>query len=554
MSVYYGKMRNPEECKNFICRGSKRYFGNIQPGDYVFIRLATEGPRVNRLWKLKYIDPVDHVTAHFDEIFQFSTLSVDQFTRLTLFRIGIAFGNYVWKPRSSVGFYRIELDDQNIFDSVTKNQQSFNQFISNKDNYRKIVFVDNIPDKHSDVDIQIYNNGNKFDIFNKSQPFLSKLYENFNPDRYQEYKDFLNNPLAKDQGARKKVKNWLEQHGRTEEISIQNLWDFFCSKETIKPSKKSLKPTINPSIDLPKKDKIKNSNYKNLIIYGIPGCGKSYRLKTEYLAAFDKIYYTTFYPDYSNADFVGQVRPIKNGKNINYNVIPGPFTEALLFALKNKDKNVALVIEEINRGNAAAIFGDIFQLLDRNGNGDSAYSINNEIISSYLNDNGIQDKNIRIPSNLYIYATMNTSDQNVFKLDTAFKRRWEFERLTNNDTADDVKDFAVFKINGVDISWKKFIEKINKTISSNDNISGDRQIGNFFYEGDDNNLERFANKVLEYLYNDVCKYNGKEDIFNIEKYKTFDEIYDAFKNGENVFNESLFREDNDAGDETNKDL
>ena len=283
-------------------------------------------------------------------------------------------------------------------------------------------------------------------------------------------------------------------------------------------------------------------DFKNLIIYGIPGCGKSYKLEHEYLASFDcdRVVRTTFHPEYSNTDFVGQVRPAKRNATISYDVVPGPFSRAILLAMKSPDKKVALVIEEINRGNAAAIFGDLFQLLDRDSSGNSEYEIVNETISSYLMDNGIDVEKIKIPSNMYLYATMNTSDQNVFKLDTAFKRRWEFERMTNKDTLDQVQDFTVFTLGGNDVSWLKFIEKINFVISCNDDISGDRQIGNFFYTANGIDLKRFANKVLEYLYNDVCKYGGKEEIFNVEKYKTFDDIYDAFVDGKNVFANSLF--------------
>lgn len=216
---------------------------------------------------------------------------------------------------------------------------------------------------------------------------------------------------------------------------------------------------------------------------------------------------------------------------------------------KNPNEKVALAIEEINRGNAAAIFGDLFQLLDRKASGDSEYDIFNETIISYLKSKNISRDNIIIPSNLYLYATMNTSDQNVFKLDTAFKRRWEFERLTNKDTEKELRDFVVSKIDGNDITWKKFLSTINKIIASNDDISGDRQIGNFFYEGTDNDLSRFANKVLEYLYNDVFKYSGKEDIFNTQKYQTFDDIYNGFINNDNIFVDGLFQID--SSDETN---
>jgi len=270
----------------------------------------------------------------------------------------------------------------------------------------------------------------------------------------------------------------------------------------------------------------------NLIVYGIPGCGKSYFLGKSYLENhFDKdnVIRTTFYPDYSNTDFIGQIRPTKDrNNNLDYKVFPGPFTKALTkaFEYENTEKKVALVVEEINRGNAAAIFGDIFQLLDRDSSGKSEYEISNPTVEQYFKDIGLNKCNIYLPSNLYIFATMNTSDQNVFKLDTAFKRRWEFKRMTNS--SEKIKN--TFLVPVLNVEWEKFIKEINEIISNNDELSGDRQIGKWFVKPEIN-VEQFANKVLEYIYNDIYKYADKEEIFNVSKYKNFDAIYDAYCSG-----------------------
>lgn len=543
MKVFYGKMKDEHQCDGHFCRASvDSYFGSIQPGDYAFIRLAKDGAYIKRLWKFKSIekDSNGEYTAHFDDVFTFDLISVDLFTRLSFFKVGITLCNKVWKQSKGVGFFEIELSDSKQFlDSITS-VDKFNQFLDNQNNCRIIEFVYGSK-IISDKNIQIINKNGSYEIFNSKESFLSELLNKYNPNRYEEYIQFLkDNPGEKPTRIRKKVKDWLESRGTNGELTLENIWDFFCSKQPFKSGNNS---KVEPEIEISNDVTVKN-NCGNLIIYGIPGCGKSYMLKTSYLSSFsnDKIFRTTFHPDYSNTDFVGQVRPIKNGSSLDYKLIPGPFTQALYLAYKHPNNNVALVIEEINRGNAAAIFGDLFQLLDRDVDGNSEYEINNETIISYLAERGIFKNTIRIPSNMFLFATMNTSDQNVFKLDTAFKRRWEFLRLTNKDTASSVKDFSVFEIDGVLIKWKSFIEVINNTISSNDDISGDRQIGNFFYEGDDNDLKRFANKVLEYLYNDVCKYGGKEDIFNVTMYKNFDDIYDAFISGENVFSASLVRE------------
>jgi hypothetical protein len=197
----------------------------------------------------------------------------------------------------------------------------------------------------------------------------------------------------------------------------------------------------------------------NKIFYGMPGCGKSYhidhdilgkdKISKEYKSNYEKenIIRTTFYQDYSNTDFVGQILPkiskSDNGEKdvVEYIFNPGPFTLALIQAISNPTKKVALVIEEINRGNAPAIFGDIFQLLDRDENSISEYGIVNVGIMDYLNDydfivDGEKKRyvfsEIKIPGNMDIFATMNTSDQNVYTLDTAFIRRWDKERIKNS--------------------------------------------------------------------------------------------------------------------------
>ena len=298
----------------------------------------------------------------------------------------------------------------------------------------------------------------------------------------------------------------------------------------------------------------------NIIYYGAPGCGKSYKVKkiceTE---GFDFIR-TTFYPDYTNGEFVGLVVPKvdKNGK-ISYEIEPGYFTKILFEAMINPTKKYCLVIEEINRGNASAIFGDIFQLLDRKKDGSSEFKISNDLIKQYFNNNGFKLENdkITIPSNLWIMATMNTSDQNVYTLDTAFKRRWKLEKISNrfdeNDEYD--KELEAMLIPGSEsVTWKKFIETINEAIFEKNSYgvnAEDKQIGKYFvgtgdliknngttemYVNINDAKKAFAEKVLMYLWDDVAKLN-REAWFN-PKYKTLDDLLIGFEN-ENlkVFND-----------------
>ena len=200
----------------------------------------------------------------------------------------------------------------------------------------------------------------------------------------------------------------------------------------------------------------------NLVVFGAPGTGKSHYLDDKrgkkkkdvigdsdsdesYFARCERV---TFYPTYSYTQFVGTYKPVLDDKKeISYKFVPGPFLRLLSEALKNPESNYLLIIEEINRANAAAVFGDMFQLLDRMSDGLSEYGISlAEDIKKWLKDDakvqpiavGADDKDkevawngdmLRLPKNFYIWATMNSADQGVFPLDTAFKRRWEFEYI-----------------------------------------------------------------------------------------------------------------------------
>lgn len=286
---------------------------------------------------------------------------------------------------------------------------------------------------------------------------------------------------------------------------------------------------------------------QNKVIYGTPGCGKSYYVQNRYLneIGVDEQHRirTTFYQDYTNTDFVGQILPkVHEDKTVTYEFNPGPFALALKMAIENQDKPVALIIEELNRGNAASIFGDIFQLLDRDKNGRSQYAITNTNLQDYLNSCFEEEllvfNNIRIPANLYIVATMNTSDQNVFTLDTAFKRRWQFEKLRNQFTAE--HEYQDYYVPGMqDVTWKQLVNAINDFIVTRaDDLSAeDKQLGVYFVGkevlcerkeecSDKAKMKSFAYKVFEYLWDDVAKF-AHYDWFGTE-IKTLDQLIDAF--------------------------
>lgn len=305
----------------------------------------------------------------------------------------------------------------------------------------------------------------------------------------------------------------------------------------------------------------------NKIYYGIPGCGKSFHIENEVLKEVDKehdVFRTTFYLDYSNSDFIGQIYPVVKDRNVTYEPKPGPFTKALEQALRNPGRMIYLVIEEINRGNAAAIFGDTFQLSDRlkenrddRVKGDSEYPVANEFIEGYfekVNETLKEDEKIKftknkifIPHNLTLLATMNTSDQNVFPLDTAFKRRWDREKvMTDWNEVDDIKNLY---IPYTDVTWEKFATTINdKMLEDNEDsdvsVSEDKQMGAYFVKenmlskekntGDKDSLRAFISNVMDYLYNDVTKFN--HGLLFDNGVKTYDGLYETMTECTSVLN------------------
>ena len=311
-------------------------------------------------------------------------------------------------------------------------------------------------------------------------------------------------------------------------------------------------------------ERIKNG--ENVIIYGVPGAGKSHLVQEEYLkgAKEDEIYERlVFHPDYTYSDFVGQIMPIVNtDKSVSYEFTAGPFSRILKKAFWNPQSMYFLVIEEVNRGNAAAIFGDVFQLLDRDADGNSRYKITNKDIAKIVYGDEFENEKVFIPSNLTILCTMNTSDQNVFTLDTAFQRRWKM-RLVPNTFKDDTSGIGDVKILDTDLTWKKFCEQINRLIlekSETLSSSEDKRLGTHFVEKTDlyfdkdwqsSNAEKrqkalkqnhlFAEKVIKYLWDDVFKYD-RSSLFE-SKYKSLEDVINDFvlKTNQERFN--IFKED-----------
>jgi len=285
----------------------------------------------------------------------------------------------------------------------------------------------------------------------------------------------------------------------------------------------------------------------NIIFYGVPGSGKSHLIKTEYCNDESYMERVVFHPDYTYSDFVGQIIPENVDGHISYPFVAGPFTRILKKAQDSKH-NYYLVIEELNRGNAPAIFGEIFQLLDRK-DGISEYGINNADIAREVY--GDEKALVKIPGNLFILATMNTADQNVFTLDTAFKRRW---RMRNVVSEVEKCPFANDVIGDSEITWKSFLNTINPLIikcGEGSLSSEDKRLGAYFVQPQElKNREDFSEKVLMYLWNDAFKYNH-DKVFK-DEYKTLDELIMGFKDqGFKVFADAVrFQTDIDMAKST----
>lgn len=238
----------------------------------------------------------------------------------------------------------------------------------------------------------------------------------------------------------------------------------------------------------------------------------------------------TFHPNYSYAQFVGTYKPVQDKNDntaIRYEYIPGPFMRVYVQAMKAKqvglNDDFLLIIEEINRANVAAVFGDVFQLLDRK-NGVSEYPIAaSEDIKKYLTENGIDDcEELRIPNNMFIWATMNSADQGVFPMDTAFKRRWEFEYIGIDENEDGIKDYDIPLQKNADgshewVKWNDLRHSINNKLTEM-KINEDKLLGPYFIseeklklvEGKNEEnatdiVKSFKSKVLMYLFEDAVK-------------------------------------------------
>lgn len=333
----------------------------------------------------------------------------------------------------------------------------------------------------------------------------------------------------------------------------------------------------------------------NVLLYGVPGSGKSWTIEHEYCKKETNVERLVFHPDYTYSDFIGQILPnVDDDGQVSYKFTSGPFTNILADAYRNPEKEYILIIEEINRGNAPAIFGEVFQLLDRKTEirdfdddgypvGTSEYGITNANIAKIVY--GDPKHKVRIPSNLSILGTMNTSDQNVFTLDTAFQRRWEMRLIENNFEHVD-RNLADAVILDTGITWEVFCTQINNIIVGNNarmTSAEDKRLGAYFVhlrdlrydqemgnlsDGEYDNLRRkeedksiteaekerldtirnamkqnrkFPEKVIKYLWDDAFKVN-REVVFETSQFQSLEQVIRTFMYAEKMDRFVMFKE------------
>lgn len=267
---------------------------------------------------------------------------------------------------------------------------------------------------------------------------------------------------------------------------------------------------------------------KNILIYGAPGTGKSYYVNAHLAPKFDgSKERITFFNDFDYTDFVGGLKPQRDSEgNVKYDYVPGAFTRVLVDAFNNPDKNHLLIIEELNRANAASVFGEVFQMLDRDSDGISEYAVFNGELAEYLDETvlgftNFKTSGIKIPGNLTIIATMNPADQGVQQIDTAFKRRWvskympiDFKTVSYGDSPTADSQFT----------WEQVGESINEYLLNEVKIEEDALIGQYFLRKNEiTNAQVFADKLLGYLWTDAARYS--DGLFVQQKFADVQAIF-----------------------------
>lgn len=543
-------MKDAQQCRDHICIGGINYFGDIKPGDLAFIRLKNEETpdglvqsHTHRLWKLIEI-VTNSEGAHvgkFEEIFQFNPIYTRYFPHLKLFKLSKSSIVLTFRP-TPFGFVKLELSDENLFSSVISSKDTFNKYIANADNYRRIKLISKKenPIENSENLQLIQKSPNTFSIYDKGFSFLGKDFlDAFDSDRFALFdRYFRQNPNSRANGSQRIMYDWIKDGGNDEHIFLYNFWDFFCSSQSVgRDDAEEEGETESESENAIADKNIKIKSLKdiplNTIFYGPPGTGKtrntiirsvsivenkdvSSENYADVLKRFKKyrsegyIGFITFHQSYGYEDFIEGIKPDVNSTGLSYKLESGVFKKFCETARKLPDinaktpKKCCFIIDEINRGNISKIFGELITLIEK-----SKRDGNDECLSCKLT---YSSEPFSIPNYIYLVGTMNTADRSLVQLDTALRRRFDFEEMMPQPSL-----LADIKVGKIEIH--KLLMAMNDRISVL--LDRDHQIGHSYFM----QLKReptleclsaiFKNKIIpllqEYFYDD---YNNIKLVLN----------------------------------------
>ena len=541
MNVYFGKMKVREQLDMKVCIGKvgerEKYFGGIQPNDYAFIRFESDGANVSRLWKCNHFitDNTDTTTAYFDEVFTFNQISTDKLIQLIYFKITKESVIFTKRSIRGVGFFKLDLTNTNEFIKSIADASTFNTYIGDENHLRKIEKV-NLGDTESDVNVQLVYENNTYRIYNQNKVFIGDLLNKFKPNRYIQFKQFLaDNPSVVSNNRKntsaKKMKRWLETDNG--DIAIINLWDLFCSDNDFvndsevdsgtESQEENVESTSGYYNDKKLIDIIReyiSKDYKQIILTGAPGTGKTYSVKN-FVGNGSNVEFVQFHPSYDYSDFVEGLRPVvlDNDKNPTFVRMDGIFKKFCRkvveqnlikkygtavawnnnsienyndFVNKYKElendkelklNNYYFLIDEINRADLSKVFGELMYCLEDSYRGlaDSKGNLNlvntqYNNLATYKVENSVASeiefdcfaKGFFIPKNVYIIGTMNDIDRSVEAFDFALRRRFEWIDVKANEI---FYESAKEMLAEVGLSNDQIDDLTDKVINMNDIIS-----------------------------------------------------------------------------------
>lgn len=565
--------------------GKPNWFGDLKVGDWTFI--SESGSSVDKLLEVERIEKVeDAITYYFKVIRKYDTpRKANEILSSKFFEWNLVILNKALRRSFQEQFFELEIREK--YKDI-----DFSKIDFSREDVRYIYVTQDIArisDKRDgDLYIIVSNEEEEYQI---NEVLEYEGNENYRKITLEQISDHINiqkcgfkmaYEIAKhnEYNKRRKVKSSILLHimqgiqkGAYKHTgNLSGFYDILIVGE----SKEMIQELPTYSIEREKSEQRESNSFtkqkgRDLIVYGVPGSGKSHYIEHVLLKGVNEeenVERVVFYPEYTYYDFIGQKVPTDDKqKGVCLVFEPGSFSQVLAKAFTKPEEHYYCVIEEMNRGNAQAIFGDFFHLIDRDENGQSKYKVNHNDLKEYINKE-IQKANMRrsggdqielihkiyLPSNLSIYATINNADQNVFNFDGAFERRWEYKPIFCNKEDDTI--YSKGYIKGTNQKWSAFRNAINEKILDNrEDIynAEEKRLGLYYIDeeclsqevtNDKQDAIKFANKIFRYLYLSVFKNNNQGKIFKEDdkgRIKTLEDYIADFVQNEDRKLEDIFK-------------